>query len=69
VSLPIDVRRPGRKMVLHVSRVVTRGTATLYTTLCGRTNAASRDGMNIADTAAGVTCKLCLRALARIRGA
>lgn len=32
-----------------------------FTTLCGRMNAASADGMNIADTDEQVTCKFCLR--------
>lgn len=58
-----------RRMVLHASKVVTRGTATRYTTLCGRMDAKSRDGMNIAGSAAEVTCKLCLRALANVGGA
>ena len=65
----MSTRQHGKKMVLHASRMVTRGFATRYTTLCGRTNAKSRDGMNIADTVAGVTCKFCLRALANAGGA
>lgn len=37
---------------------------TTYTTLCGRMNAASSDGMNVAETEAEVTCKFCLRIMA-----
>ncbi len=65
----MSAHRQVTKMVLHASRVVTRGTASRYTTVCGRTNKASRDGMNIADSAAEVTCKFCLRAIARVGGA
>jgi len=53
-------------MILHASRIVRRADCTIYTTLCGRMNARSRDGMNIADTAAEVTCKLCLRRMAAV---
>jgi len=59
----------GRKVVLHASRIIKRGTATRFTTVCGRMNAASRDGMNIAETETEVTCKFCLRVLGRARGA
>lgn len=31
-----------------------------YRTLCGRTNRNCSDGMNVADTDEGVTCKFCL---------
>lgn len=31
-----------------------------YRTLCGRTNRACSDGMNVAETDAEVTCKFCL---------
>lgn len=31
------------------------------TTLCGRMNKQSHDGMNIADTDEEVTCKFCLK--------
>lgn len=48
-------------MVLHKDRQVIRAASTRFTTLCGRMNAASVDGMNVADTDAGVTCKFCLR--------
>ena len=33
---------------------------TNYRTLCGRTNRASTDGMNVAETDDAVTCKFCL---------
>ena len=49
-------------MVLHKDkqrRNVFGGTT--WTTLCGRTNRQSADGMNIADTDAEVTCKFCLK--------
>lgn len=49
-------------MVMHKSRVVERPGYTRFTTLCGRMNKASQDGMNIADTDDQVTCKFCLRA-------
>lgn len=55
--------------VLHAGRVVQRKSGTLTTTLCGRMNKRSRDGMNIASDESGVSCKFCLRALARIGGA
>jgi len=54
-------------MILHASRIVRRADCTIYTTLCGRMNARSRDGMNIADTAAKVTCKFCRRRMATRR--
>lgn len=48
-------------MVQHKDkRVDLRNGAVRYTTLCGRTNSRSIDGMNIADTDAEVTCKFCL---------
>lgn len=53
-------------MVKHAAKKVERGSHTIYTTLCGRMNKQSRDGMNIADTDAGVTCKFCLRILSRV---
>lgn len=34
---------------------------TTYTTLCGRMNRRSTEGMNIADTDDQVTCKFCLK--------
>lgn len=33
---------------------------TRYGTLCGRTNRGCSDGMNVAETDAEVTCKICL---------
>lgn len=36
---------------------------TTYRTLCGRTNRACTDGMNVADTDEAVTCKFCLRTM------
>lgn len=35
-----------------------------YRTLCGRTNRACNDGMNVAETDAAVTCKFCLAKMA-----
>lgn len=48
-------------MVLHKSdnRQNAYG-GTTYRTLCRRSNARSRDGLNIAETDAQVTCKFCL---------
>ena len=53
------------KMILHkeANRQNQWG-GTSYRTLCGRTNRQSLDGMNIADTASGVTCKICLALMA-----
>lgn len=49
-------------MKLHKDRQrPNRFGGTTYTTLCGRTNRACSDGMNIADTDAEVTCKFCLK--------
>lgn len=50
-----------RSMVLHkdANRPNQWG-GTNYRTLCGRTNSACSDGMNVAETDAGVTCKFCL---------
>ncbi|WP_372364215.1 hypothetical protein ACCQ07_22155 (plasmid) [Xanthomonas sp. NCPPB 3583] len=39
---------------------------TKTTTLCGRMNARSRDGMNIAGADEAVTCKFCLAKAARL---
>lgn len=48
-------------MKLHKDKQVNLGNgATRFTTLCGRMNRRSMDGMNIADTDAEVTCKFCL---------
>lgn len=49
-----------RGMVLHAGRRIERPSVTLTTTLCGRMNARSRDGMNIAGDGEAVTCKFCL---------
>lgn len=49
-------------MKLHLGIVRRyRDGSTLTTTLCQRMNQASGDGMNIADTPEGVTCKFCLK--------
>lgn len=49
-------------MILHKDRQRQNAFGgTTWTTLCGRTNRASLDGMNIADTDAEVTCKFCLK--------
>jgi hypothetical protein len=48
-------------MKLHKDKQVDRGNgSTLFTTLCGRMNRRSNDGMNIADTDDQVTCAFCL---------
>lgn len=47
-------------MKLHKDKQVIRSYGTKFTTLCGRMNVQSTDGMNIADTDAEVTCKFCL---------
>jgi hypothetical protein len=54
-------------MVLHKDRVVEIRSisAVRTTTLCGRMNKRSWDGMNIADTDAEVTCKFCLKLMGR----
>lgn len=49
----------GRK-VLHKSHVIYRTHVTITTTQCRR-HVNTSDGMNIADTDSGVTCKFCLR--------
>lgn len=41
------------------------GEGTRYTTLCNRMNAGCADGMNCSDVDAEVTCKFCLRLMAR----
>lgn len=48
--------------VLHKSKVVQRPNSIRTTTLCG-VMATGRDGMNVADSDARVTCKRCLRML------
>ncbi|MCC8799094.1 hypothetical protein [Xanthomonas euvesicatoria] len=55
----------GGGMVLHAGRRIERPGVIRTTTLCGRMNARSRDGMNIAGTDESVTCKFCL---AKMRG-
>lgn len=52
-------------MVLHQSNIILLPDRTIYTTLCGRQNAKSHDGMNIAAKREQVTCKLCLSLLAK----
>lgn len=56
-------------MKLHASKIIKRANYTRTTTLCGRMNAASQDGMNIADDPRNVSCKLCLKKLATTRSA
>lgn len=54
-------------MVLHEVRVRSnRFGGTSHGTLCGRTNRACTDGMNIASTSAEVTCKFCLKRMEQI---
>jgi len=50
-------------MVLHAGRRIQRPSGMRTTTLCGRMNARSRDGMNIAGDGGVVTCKFCLSKL------
>jgi hypothetical protein len=52
------------RVVMHQSRVRNLANRTITSTLCGR-NRTTGDGMNIAETQAQVTCKFCLRAIAR----
>lgn len=48
-------------MKMHKDRQVNLGAGAIrYTTLCGRMNRRSADGMNIADSDAEVTCSFCL---------
>lgn len=54
----------GRK-VLHASKVVQRPGYTRTTTMCNRMTTGN-DGMNIAEGAEAITCKFCLKVLARI---
>ena len=52
-------------MVTHARRVRPNAFGgTSNGSLCGRLNAASRDGMNITDDRIKVTCKFCLSRLA-----
>jgi hypothetical protein len=51
-------------MKQHKDKQVQRQGYVKVTTLCGRLNAGSRDGMNIANTDAEVTCKFCLKLMA-----
>ncbi|APO93355.1 hypothetical protein [Xanthomonas vesicatoria] len=53
-------------MILHAGRRIERTRMTRTTTLCGRMNARSRDGMNIAGADEAVTCKFCLAKAARL---
>lgn len=46
-------------MKLHRSKIIQRPGYTKTTTLCGRMNRKSSDGMNIANTDEEVTCKFC----------
>lgn len=59
----------GAQLVMHCARIVNRKEYTICTTLCGRMNRRSRDGMNIADTDAEVTCKHCLKRMKSATGA
>lgn len=52
------------KSVLHLSQMIRRGDCTITTTLCRRVNN-SKDDYNVADTAEQVTCKFCLKQMAR----
>lgn len=52
------------KMVQHKDRQIVRPNRTIFTTLCGRMNKQSIDGMNIAATDEEVTCKFCLARMA-----
>lgn len=52
------------KQVQHAAKSIQRKDHVVTTTLCGRMNARTRDGMNIASERSQVTCKFCLRLLA-----
>ena len=54
-----------KPMVMHASKVLRRRDKTITTTLCGRSNRQSIDGMNIVEGDAWVTCAFCLRLLAK----
>ncbi|MCW0399342.1 hypothetical protein NB700_001898 [Xanthomonas sacchari] len=56
----------GKPMILHAGRRIERPGVTRTTTLCGRMNARSKDGMNIADEGETVTCKFCIAKAARL---
>jgi len=55
-------------MVIHkdLQRPAMFGEGTRWTTLCGRMNAKSKDGMNCTDGTQEVTCKFCLKLMARV---
>lgn len=56
------------RMVQHKSRVTRlmgNDDWIRYSTLCGRMNRQSIDGMNIAATDDGVSCKFCLNLMAK----
>jgi hypothetical protein len=55
------------KMVLHKDKQVSLRCGMRFTTLCGRMNIKSLDGMNIADSDSEVTCKFCLKKMERLR--
>jgi hypothetical protein len=58
----LHVRLRRGRMKLHKDRQVDLGNgATRFTTLCGRMNRRSSDGMNIANSDDEVTCKFCHR--------
>jgi len=44
----------------HLAKVIVRNDRTIFTSLCGRLNKNSRDGNNVTDVRAEVTCKHCL---------
>jgi hypothetical protein len=53
-------------MIQHASKIIHHANRTVYTTVCGRMNAKSQDGMNIAEKKSDVTCKFCLKRLAAL---
>ncbi len=52
-------------MKLHQGVIHERGGVRVTKTMCGRENAKSTDGMNIAERPEDVTCKFCLKLRAR----
>lgn len=55
-------------MVTHAAKTFRRHGGIVTTSVCGRINRASADGMNIAEKPELVTCKFCLRRLATNEG-
>ena len=56
-------------MTQHQAKQIVRNFGIRTTTLCGRMNSNSRDGMNIAATTEEVTCKFCLKIMKKEKSA